>query len=52
MMGLFEFGLEAVTEYQAIAHYGPLWLVEFRDYTTVIVISDPNENYIITPKEE
>lgn len=38
---MLDFGIEAVTQYEEIAYYGPLWLVEFRGYSTVIVIGDP-----------
>ena len=49
------FGIESVEKFSEIAHYGPLWLVEFRDYSRVIVIEDPqdspDENYIIEPEQ-
>ena len=38
---MFDFGIESVTRYNEIAFYGPLWLVEFRDWSSVIVIADP-----------
>jgi len=50
---LFDFGFEAVEEFEAIAFYGPIYLVEFRDYTRVIVIEDPKDspdaNYVVRP---
>ena len=38
---MLDSGIEAVTRYEEIACYGPLWLVEFRDYSTALVIEDP-----------
>jgi hypothetical protein len=53
---MFDFGFEAVTRYQEIEYYGRIWLVEFRDYTTVLVISDPTHspcaNYVLPPVED
>ena len=48
---MFDLGIEAVEEYDEIACYGALWIVDFRDYERVIVIEDPadspEENYIL-----
>jgi hypothetical protein len=49
-----DFGIEAVTRYPRIMHYGRLWVVEFRDYTQALVIEDPIDspeaNYILVPE--
>jgi len=53
---MFDLGIEAITRYPAIAYYGAIWSVEFRDYTTALVISDSvnppyaTDNYILEPE--
>lgn len=55
---MFDFGIEAITEYPEIAYYGRIWHVEFVDYTSAVVIEDlspespdwqKNENYVFAP---
>ena len=35
---MFDVGIEAVTCFGTIAHYGAVWLVEMRDWASLIVI--------------
>lgn len=37
---MFDFGIEAVREYEAAAYYGRIWLIEFWDYATTIVLEN------------
>jgi hypothetical protein len=37
---MLDLGIEAVKRYHQIAYYGSIWLVEFRDYSTVLVIEE------------
>lgn len=51
---MFDFGIEAVTRYaKSIAYYeGGIFLVEFRDYSTRLVINDAecDEVYVFEPE--
>lgn len=53
---MFDLGIENVTRFESICYYGPIWLVEFRDWTKIIAIEDewdsPEENYILTEVSE
>jgi hypothetical protein len=53
---MFDFGIEAVTRYaKSIAYYeGGIFLVEFRDYSTRLVINDAecDEVYVFEPEDE
>lgn len=39
----FDLSIEAVRSYGEIAYYGRIWLVQFRDWTTVMVIEESTE---------
>ena len=53
---MFDLGIESLERFAPIACYGDIWLLEFRDYSRVLVIEDPTdspeENYIIESCEE
>ena len=51
---ILDLGIESVKRFGEVALYGPLWLVEFRDYTQAIVLedgSDDEPNYVLTADE-
>jgi len=47
---MIDLGIEALIEYPAIAYYGRIWHVEFRDWTTALVIEDETENFVLEPE--
>lgn len=53
---MFNFGIEHVRAFGPICFYGPIWIVEFNDYQSVVVIADPKdspeENYVLQDLDE
>ncbi len=41
---MFDFGIEAITCFNS-----PIWFVEFRDYSTIIVLGTGKYNFILVP---
>lgn len=53
---IFDLGIESVTDFGSVAYYDRIWTVEFRDYSTRVVLEDaadsPTENYVLEPVED
>jgi len=61
----FDIGIETICKYGHIAYYGCIWLVQFRDWSTILVIeeseeqqvanirrgSEPQENYLMEEED-
>lgn len=40
---MFDLGIESIKRYNEAAYYGPIWVVTFRDYTTVVVLHNEQD---------
>ncbi len=43
---MFDFGIESVKRYNECAYYGRIWLVEFRDYTSLLVMENSAVDFV------